>query len=272
MCAYIYLRIFMKKIVLVSGGFDPLHSGHIAYFEAAAQLGDELWVALNSDAWLARKKGRSFMPIKERASIVKNLRMVDRVIIDFLDDDNSASFAILKAKQYGAENIIFANGGDRGSDNTPEQKMYGNDPTVEFVFGIGGTDKKNSSSWILKDWKAPRVDREWGHYRELYSGDGFAVKELVIAPHSKLSMQRHQHRSETWNIVSGEAYILMKNTNTDPFDGAHRVKLHYANPVDIPRTTWHQGVNDTDKPAHIVEIWKGPSELLSESDIERFDK
>jgi cytidyltransferase-like protein len=60
-----------KKIVLVTGGFDPLHSGHIAYFEAAKQLGDELWVGLNSDSWLANKKGRHFMPITERASIVK---------------------------------------------------------------------------------------------------------------------------------------------------------------------------------------------------------
>lgn len=262
----------MKKIVLVTGGFDPLHSGHIAYFQSAKELGDELWVALNSDAWLARKKGRHFMPLKERASIVKNLRMVDRVITDFDDSDDSACGAIFKAMAFGANKIVFANGGDRGNDNTPEQKIYGNIPAVEFVFGVGGEDKKNSSSWILKDWRAPRVDREWGHYRELYSGDGFAVKELVINPHSKLSMQRHKHRSETWNIVSGEAYILMNRSATDPFDGCHRVKLHYANPVDIPRTTWHQGVNDTDEPAHIVEIWKGPSELLSESDIERFDK
>ena len=262
----------MEKIVLVSGGFDPLHSGHIAYFEAAAQLGDQLWVALNSDAWLARKKGQHFMPIGERASIVKNLRMVDRVITGFDDSDGSASGAIHKAFNLGAEHIVFANGGDRGTDNTPEQKAYCWTPNIEFVFGVGGEDKKNSSSWILKEWRAPKTEREWGHYRELYSGDGFAVKELVIAPHSKLSMQRHQHRSETWNLVSGEAHILMSTNNVDPYDGAHRVQLHYANPVDIPRRTWHQGVNNTNKPAHIVEIWKGPSKLLSESDIERFDK
>lgn len=142
----------MSKIVLVSGGFDPLHSGHIAYFEAAAQLGDELWVSLNSDDWLARKKGRSFMPITERASIVKNLRMVDRVITDFDDSDGSASGAIHKAFTLGAEHIVFANGGDRGEENTPEQLAYSSMPNVDFVFGIGGTDKKNSSSWILKSW------------------------------------------------------------------------------------------------------------------------
>lgn len=261
----------MSNIVLVSGGFDPLHSGHIAYFEAARQLGDELWVALNSDAWLARKKGRSFMPLAERASIVRNLRMVNRVVQSFVDDDDSANGAIYRALELGAEQIIFANGGDRGSGNTPEQDMWAEDTRVEFVFGVGGEDKKNSSSWILEEWKAPKTVRSWGHYRNLYKGNGFQVKELVIAPHSKLSMQRHKHRSETWNLVSGTAHVLT-NTSSDPFDGAQRRTLSIPNPVDIPAGVWHQGVNNSDEPAHIIEIWKGPSELLSESDIERFDK
>jgi len=270
----------MATVVLVTGGFDPLHSGHIAYFEAAREFvpdpeaGDQLWVALNSDAWLARKKGRSFMPIQERASIVKNLWMVDRVITGFDDSDGSASGAIHQAFNLGAEHIIFANGGDRSKDNIPEQEAYKHSPNIDFLFGIGGEDKKNSSSWILKDWKAPKTEREWGHYRELYSGDGFAVKELVIAPHSKLSMQRHQHRSETWNLVSGEAYVRMNSVSTeglDPGDGAVRRTLSTQNPIDIPKRVWHQGVNDTDKPAHIVEIWKGKSELLTEDDIERWD-
>ncbi len=261
----------MTTIVLVTGGFDPLHSGHIAYFEAAKQLGDELWVGLNSDAWLARKKGRSFMPVKERASIVKNLRMVDRVVSNFDDSDDSASGAIHKAYTLGAEHIVFANGGDRGTGNTPEQHDFRHTPNIEFVFGVGGEDKRNSSSWILKEWQAPKTEREWGHYRNLYKGDGFQVKELVIAPHSTLSMQRHKHRSETWNLVSGTAYVLTSTSNSDPLDGAGRQTLTPPNPVDIPRGVWHQGCNDTDEPAHIVEVWKGPSELLTEEDIERYD-
>jgi len=259
----------MTTVVLVTGGFDPLHSGHIAYFEAAKQLGDELWVGLNSDTWLANKKGRHFMPIKERASIVKNLRMVDRVISNFDDSNGSASGAIHKAYTLGAEHIVFANGGDRGTENTPEQYDYRYTPNIEFAFGVGGKDKKNSSSWILKEWRAPKVEREWGHYRELYSGDGFAVKELVISPRSHLSMQRHKHRSETWNLVSGKAQVLMSAGNDDPYDTCGVYKLHPSNPVNIPQGVWHQGVNNSDKPAHIVEIWKGNSELLSEEDIER---
>jgi mannose-6-phosphate isomerase-like protein (cupin superfamily) len=234
-------------------------------------LGDELWVGLNSDAWLANKKGRSFMSARERASIVKNLRMVDRVITDFDDSDGSASGAIHKAYTLGAEHIVFANGGDRGTENTPEQHDFRYTPNIEFAFGVGGEDKKNSSSWILEEWKAPKTVRNWGHYRNLYKGKGFQVKELVIAPHSTLSMQRHKHRSETWNIVSGEAHVLMSTNNVDPCDGALRRILTPPNPVDIPRGVWHQGVNDSDEPAHIVEVWKGPSEQLNEEDIERWD-
>ena len=264
----------MTTVVLVTGGFDPLHSGHIAYFETARELGDELWVGLNSDSWLARKKGRHFMSIAERASIVKNLRMVDRVVTDFDDSDGRASGAINKAFTLGAEHIVFANGGDRGTSNTPEQHDFRHTPNIEFVFGIGGEDKKNSSSWILKEWQAPKTERAWGHYRNLYKGDGFQVKELVIAPHSKLSMQRHQHRSETWNLVSGEAHIRLNSVSTeglDPSDGALRRTLSTQNPIDIPKRVWHQGCNDSDEPAHIVEIWKGKSEFLSEDDIERWD-
>ena len=257
------------EIVLVTGGFDPLHSGHIAYFKAARNLGDKLVVGVNSDAWLTRKKGRPFMPGGERVSIIQTLSMVDHCLL-FDDDDNSSKEAIKNVRMmYPDAHIIFANGGDRTSENIPE--MDTDVKNISFMFGIGGEDKKNSSSWILKEWQAPKTEREWGHYRNLYKGDGFQVKELVIAPHSKLSMQRHKHRSETWNLVSGQAYVLTSTSNSDPNDGARRQLLTPPNPVDIPRGVWHQGCNDTDEPAHIVEIWKGKSELLTEEDIERWD-
>ena len=262
----------MSKIVLVTGGFDPLHSGHIAYFEAARRLGDKLIVGLNSDDWLARKKGRYFMPFKERASIVNALSSVDG-IISFDDSDDTACGAIYKTlATHGTIELVFANGGDRTNTTTPEYETYNNMSNVEFAFGIGGEDKRNSSSWILKEWQAPKTERSWGHYRELYSGDGFSVKELVIAPHSKLSMQRHQHRSETWNLVSGVAHLLFSTSSNDPFDGAGIRKLCKHNPIDIPKYVWHQGVNNSDEPAHIVEVWKGDSALLSEDDIERRDR
>ena len=215
------------------------------------------------------------MPFNERAAIIKELTVVDEVI-GFNDDDNSACSAIMQVLSTKGSDwtIVFANGGDRINTNTPEYAVYGNHLDVDFQFKVGGSNKANSSSWILDEWKAPKTEREWGHYRELYSGAGFAVKELVIAPHSKLSMQRHQHRSETWNLVSGEAHVRMNSVSTpglDPSDGALRRTLSTQNPIDIPKRVWHQGVNESDKPAHIVEIWKGNSELLSEEDIERWD-
>ena len=148
------------KIVLVTGGFDPLHSGHIAYFKEARNLGDMLIVGINSDEWLARKKGRAFMPWNERLCIINNLSMVDEVYT-FDDEDGSAKHFIQQVRaHYPDSKLIFANGGDRTKDNIPEMDI--NDDNVEFMFGVGGEDKRNSSSWILQEWKNPKVIRPWG--------------------------------------------------------------------------------------------------------------
>lgn len=253
-------------VVLVTGGFDPIHSGHIQMFSEAKQLGKKLVVGVNSDEWLVRKKGQPFMCFEERCSIIRALEMVDDVI-GFSDDDDTANHAIFQVQSTHSGKVIFANGGDRTRTNIPEMKFT----NVEFAFGVGGDFKKNSSSWILQNWTAPKVERDWGYYRELYKGEDFQVKELVINPHSKLTMQKHQHRSETWNIVHGKAHLKMSHSLMNPFDGCTVYKLHPNNPVDVPIGVWHQGCNDSDKPAHIVEIWKGKTAFLTEDDIERYD-
>ena len=98
-------------IVIVTGGSDPLHSGHIVYFEDAKKLGDKLIVGINSDEWLVNKKGRPFMPFNERLAIVKELSVVDQVL-SFSDDDDTACGAIFKLMSTTASShkIIFANG------------------------------------------------------------------------------------------------------------------------------------------------------------------
>lgn len=139
------------KIVLVTGGFDPIHSGHIAYFNAARKLGDILVVGLNSDEWLSRKKGKPFMGFEERRIIVKALGVVNYTV-EFHDADGTALNAISKVRlMWPSETIVFANGGDRTKENIPE--MWHPDSNLEFVFGVGGENKMNSSSTILKNWE-----------------------------------------------------------------------------------------------------------------------
>ena len=243
------------RIVLVTGGFDPIHSGHIAYFGAARELGDKLIVGINSDNWLTRKKGRSFMPWEERATIAASIHCVDRVI-DFDDTDGSATDAIRKLKElYPNGKIIFANGGDRTKENIPEMVFE----DVEFVFGVGGKHKSNSSSWILEEWKSPKTERPWGYYRVLHDVPGMKVKELTVNPNQHLSMQRHQHRNEFWIVSEGAGLVRWDK------QGSTRLKLHQAE--NISNGEWHQLDNNTDEPLRIVEIQYG--EQCIEDDIER---
>ena len=252
------------KIVLVTGGFDPLHSGHIAYFNAARELGDKLVVGLNSDAWLNRKKGRAFMPWDERATIIAALSVVDRVIT-FNDDDNSSKDAIRKAREiFPNHDIVFANGGDRTKDNIPEMDLLEQYLNLKFVFGVGGDNKMNSSSWILEEWKAPKTMRPWGYYRVLHEVTGTKVKELTIQPGQSLSMQRHKDRSEYWHIASGRAVVaaMMPNGYCLP---ARTLETHED--YKIAKGDWHQLTNPFDTPCKLVEIQFGNACI--EEDIER---
>ena len=139
------------SVVLVTGGFDPLHKGHLAYLESARKLGDLLVVGLNSDAWLQRKKGKHFLDFEDRAAIMQSLAMVDEVI-EFDDSDDSACAAIESLLgSFDVANILFCNGGDRTKENIPEMRIQ--DDRLEFVFGVGGTEKLNSSSDLLKRWE-----------------------------------------------------------------------------------------------------------------------
>jgi len=252
----------MKKIVLVTGGFDPLHSGHIAYFNEAKKLGDILVVGVNSDAWLTRKKGAPFLPLLERTNIVRNLHMVDYVI-DFDDSDGSARRAITMVRQsYPRDTIVFANGGDRTDNNIPEMDVA--DDNVKFVFGVGGFNKANSSSWILEEWKAPCTKRPWGYYRVLHDVAGTKVKELTVEPGQRLSMQRHQQRAEHWFVSEGTATVYTIDRKSDAeLLGEFGTHQH----IHIDRGEWHQLCNLTDEPLRVVEIQYGDS--CVENDIER---
>ena len=141
----------MHNIILISGGFDPIHSGHIKLINDANKYGDVI-VLLNSDEWLRNKKGKEFLSFDERKMIMKNIQGVIDVI-EFDDSDKTCIDGIKKAKLLYKNNTIkFANGGDRNNETTPE-KEFCDKNDIETLFGIGGNDKSNSSSWILKKWK-----------------------------------------------------------------------------------------------------------------------
>lgn len=256
------------KVVLVTGGCDPIHSGHVAYFKAAKELGDTLIVGLNSDDWLARKKGQAFMPWEERATVIAELECVDRVI-NFNDDDGSARDAVRKVSSlYPDSQIIFANGGDRDAESIPgpERKAYQDHPNIIFEYDVGGANKQNSSSWILDNWKAPKTDRTWGYYRVLHEVPGCKVKELTVEPGQSLSMQRHRLRAEYWLVTEGMAVV------NSALEGGYQMPPRTVEKHDefkVAIGMWHQLTNPFDVPCRIVEIQYGDNCI--EEDIERKD-
>lgn len=238
------------KIVVVSGGFDPIHSGHIDYLYSAKALGDMLVVGVNSDAWLERKKGRAFMPVNERFSIINSLKPVDHTMV-FNDDDGSAIDLLENVKRvHPDDEIIFANGGDRTEKNIPEMVVEG----VTFKFGVGGEDKKNSSSWILQDFKAAKTERAWGYYRVLHEvGKNVKVKELTVEPNQSLSMQKHFKRQELWFVAEGVASVYTM------FNGKKYLndKFEQNEFLRIFEQEWHQLANEESTPLKVIEIQYG---------------
>lgn len=141
----------MDDLILISGGFDPIHSGHIYLIKEASEYGNVI-VLLNSDEWLRKKKGKEFLSFNERKIIMKSIKNVIDVL-SFDDSDKTCVNGIRKAiNKYPNHKIKFANGGDRNNNTTPEIEFC-DENNIEMLWGIGGNTKSNSSSWILKRWQ-----------------------------------------------------------------------------------------------------------------------
>ena len=246
------------KIVIVTGGFDPIHSGHINYIREARKLGDMLIVGPNSDRWLQRKKGKAFMNYDERSAILKALEGVDHVMSYNDDCDDSSDLIKIVNSRYPDSEIIFANGGDRGEGNVAEQKLKSNMPNLTFAFGVGGDYKANSSRWILEKWSHDREERPWGRYDVLKNYANVKVKDILVNPNHCLSYQRHNHRSELWFVASGAGRAIV---------GDRVVDLEPQTFTVVPQGDWHQLINGSNEPLHIIEIQFG--DKCEESDIER---
>lgn len=134
-------------VVAVSGGFDPVHVGHVRMLEAAKALGDKLVVILNNDNWLRAKKGYVFMPETERAEILEAFSAVDEVVLSEHPPEPDDTSVAGELRAIAPD--VFANGGDRKEGNTPEGEVC-EDIGCRMVFNVGG-EKVQSSSWLLKD-------------------------------------------------------------------------------------------------------------------------
>ncbi len=134
-------KINNQDVVCVSGGFDPIHIGHVRMIKDAAKFGAVIVIA-NSDEWLMRKKGYVFMPYNERQEILYSIKgVVD--VFKGLDDDGTVCENLKIINPH-----IFANGGDRGNTNTPEMDTC-KEFEIQMVWGMGGNDKPQSSSWLV---------------------------------------------------------------------------------------------------------------------------
>jgi cytidyltransferase-like protein len=143
----------IKTVAVVSGGFDPLHPGHVLMFRDARKFGQVVVAGVNSDDWLTRKKGKPFMSFEDRLYMVQTNQYVD-LAMEFVDDDDTAINLLYKVSQTFSDHLItFCNGGDRGNSNTPEYDHFKGDKRFHFSFGVGGAWKFSSSSELLENWK-----------------------------------------------------------------------------------------------------------------------
>lgn len=226
------------KIILCTGGFDPIHSGHLNYLHTAKRLGDKLIVGLNSEEWLCRKKGKAFQSFNERFHILNSLECVD-FVINFDDSDDSSKNAIEKVqKLFPNDEIVFANGGDRTIETLPKSER---DMEIEYAFNIGG-HKTQSSTKMLK---------KWGFFDILYQTKNSKTKLLEVEPRETLSMQCHEKRSEHWIVIEGQGLL----------NGEELKEYTY-----IDKNEWHQLSNPNEETLRIIEIQIGECE---ENDIRR---
>jgi cytidyltransferase-like protein len=248
-------------ISVASGGFDPIHSGHIQYLKDSKSLANYLIVALNSDSWLQEKKGKHFMPFYERKIILESLKYVDEVI-SFDDDEIGSCINALESikKNNHNKNIVFCNGGDRNENNIPEEEVK----NIEFAFNVGGSKKQNSSSFILKEFQYDYEKRVWGKFYNLFRDKNIKVKELIISPGKGISYQRHFYRNELWFVSKGQC--LIRHSKVDP-NSFKEIKLKREETFFVKKLEWHQIINPHAKPCHIIEIQYGES--TKEQDIER---
>lgn len=242
-------------ISVVSGGFDPIHSGHVRLIREAALYGEELFVLVNSDEWLLAKKGYVSMCQEERMEILRAIDGVTKVL-PAVDEDGTVCASLSQLSlHYPEDEIVFCNGGDRGKENTPEKSII-DVIGGRMVFGVGGTNKQNSSSIIWPKHSLAKVQRLWGSYFDHFRSDNCVFKTLEIEAYKGTSMQRHAKRDEFWFMERGYGIVLI---------GDQKLLMETGGWIHVPRETWHSIIAGHEG-ATLREMQIG---VCSEDDIER---
>lgn len=244
---------------IISGGFDPIHGGHIKLLEDASNLADKICVILNSDEWLISKKGRYFMNQLERKIIIQNLSFVDQVIEQSNEKDQSSINGIIEfMKNHKNERVCFCNGGDRNSKEDIKEAEICKRFNITMEFGVGGSSKINSSSVLLSDYNNNKFKRPWGYFEILSEGQGYKIKKIIINPNESLSTQIHEKRHEKWIIVEGVGKMLLDKKEFSVKEGDF---------IAIDLNQIHSVQNTGEGKLSILELQKGS--YLGEDDIKR---
>ena len=239
--------------IVVSGGFDPLHIGHVRMLKDADALsGGRVVVLLNTDEWLKRKKGYVVSPFAARKE------MIEAVLKPLIHRAKDADGTVVESLKGLSGKWVFANGGDRGRDNTPEAQWC-KDNGVPLLFGLGGEKVASSSEMMRTDH--PPVQTPWGSYTVLAEGPGYWVKRIVVCAGHRTSIQRHRDRKERFVHVGGYGRVsVFENVPYVPDELVPGMEVLVLN------GKWHRLEAKGDSDLEVVEIATGDPH---EDDIER---
>lgn len=250
--------------VIVSGGFDPIHLGHLNLINEASKLGKVI-VIVNSDEFLLKKKGFYLIPSNERVEIIKNLKNVASVFLS-IDKDASVSESIKTLAADKSFNIkFFANGGDRKNESDIPEKKICEENDIKLIFDVGG-GKTQSSSSLFKEaidifnFYKNYTKKPWGSYLNLLKESNFLVKKILVDVNEEISYQSHKYRDEHWILVDGSLEVINGSST----------RILKSNDYDfIKRGAKHKIKNIGSSTAVMIEIQFG--DKIDENDINRYD-
>ena len=250
--------------VIVSGGFDPIHLGHLNLINEASKLGKVI-VIVNSDEFLLKKKGFYLIPSNERVEIIKNLKNVASVFLS-IDKDASVSESIKTLAADKSFNIkFFANVGDRKNESDIPEKKICEENDIKLIFDVGG-GKTQSSSSLFKDaidifnFYKNYTKKPWGSYLNLLKEANFLVKKILVDVNEEISYQSHKYRDEHWILVDGSLEVINGSST----------RILKSNDYDfIKRGAKHKIKNIGSSTAVMIEIQFG--DKIDENDINRYD-